>query len=537
MVPKKSYAEADNSIGGGFMFTALTEQSKVRKQVIEFKGYNHNSSIGDGEFYDMQNLSPDYYPVLSPRKPRGTVSQLITPNGLMHKNYLVYVDGTNLYYNGVIKGQVTDSKKQLVSMGAYILIFPDKKYYNTATDTFGSLEASFTTTGTVTVQGSTLDGTYADTATSLYAKITCTGIGANFKQYDGITISGSISVLNKTVVIQAIGTDYIVVAGKIGADTSHVGITVSRAVPDMNFITESENHIWGCSSIKHEIYSCKLGDPFNWNCYEGISTDSYTVTVGSDGEFTGAITYLGYVLFFKEDCIHKIYGSKPSNYQVMTSTCRGVMKGCEKSLAIVNETLYYMSCNGIVAYEGSIPESISHPFGDIKYTDGVAGSIGDKYYISMKNGSTYHLFVFDEKVGLWYREDNTNAIYFTTLDDKLYYIDGNTKKLMTIEGSDSETIQWYAYFSDFQEKDMNKKYVSKVQFRLELEKDSIFEAYIMYENSGIWNKITTIEGKMKRSVNAAIPIRRCDYYVIKLSGAGPCKLYSMVKTYTEGSDL
>src|SRR5699024_8801601 len=96
-------------------------------------------------------------------------------------------------------------------------------------------------------------------------------------------------------------------------------VTVSREIPDMDFLTESENRIWGCSSKNHEIYACKLGDPTNWNCFEGISTDSYSATIGSDGDFTGACTHLGNVLFFKEDSIHKVWGSRPADFQIANS--------------------------------------------------------------------------------------------------------------------------------------------------------------------------------------------------------------------------
>ena len=47
----------------------VTETS--RQMVDTFKGYNHNLRIGDGEFFDMRNMTSDYYPVLSPRGKRG----------------------------------------------------------------------------------------------------------------------------------------------------------------------------------------------------------------------------------------------------------------------------------------------------------------------------------------------------------------------------------------------------------------------------------------------------------------------------------
>lgn len=70
----------------------------------------------------------------------------------------------------------------------------------------------------------------------------------------------------------------------------------------------------------------------------GLNTDSYAVTVGAPGRFTGAVTFLGYVLFFKEDCLLKLFGTKPSNYQISQTNCRGVQQGSEKSLVIVTPT-------------------------------------------------------------------------------------------------------------------------------------------------------------------------------------------------------
>ena len=80
-------------------------------------------------------------------------------------------------------------------------------------------------------------------------------------------------------------------------------------MPELEYVTENANRVWGCNSKENIIYSCKQGDPTNWYCYNGIASDSYAVTVGSEGGFTGAATCMGYVLFFKENTIHKIYGS------------------------------------------------------------------------------------------------------------------------------------------------------------------------------------------------------------------------------------
>lgn len=517
-------------------FPQLREIPYNRRQVIEFKGYNHNPHISDGDFYDMENLSSSLYPILSPRKSRSTKHTLTKPNGLFAKNALAWVDGTDFYYNGEIRGQVTDTKKQFGSMGAYILIFPDKKIYNTFTSEFESLENSYTSSTTTFYVGSGLDGTPVDGGENVYTKIVSTGINVGFKQYDGITISGSIiEEFNKPATIQHIGDGFIVIQGLLTENTPQTTpITIKRSVPDMDYFTESENRLWGCSSANHEIYASKLGDPFNWNCYEGISTDSYAATIASDGDFTGAFTYNGIVLFFKEDIIHKVYGNKPSNFQIMGNACRGVAKGSEKSLAIVNETLYYLSRNGVVAFHGTMPESVSHALGEEAYTGGVAGAYGNKYYISMKDkAGNYPLFVLDEMLGTWHKEEVLKADSFVTLEGKLYFIESNN--IRTIDDSYSEAFDWYGVFGDFTDRSMMKKYVMRLQFLLELENDSVFEIWISYDN-GEWGKISSITTAGKRSYLVPVNTRRCDYYKIKLSGTGNFKLHSMAKVYAEGSD-
>ena len=80
--------------------------------------------------------------------------------------------------------------------------------------------------------------------------------------------------------------------------------------------------------------------------------------MGSPGDFTACFSYLGYPCFFKEEYIYKVYGSKPSNFQVMSSASLGVEKGSHKSLAIAGEILFYLSRVGVVAYSGGIPQSV-----------------------------------------------------------------------------------------------------------------------------------------------------------------------------------
>lgn len=192
--------------------------------------------------------------------------------------------------------------------------------------------------------------------------------------------------LNKTTVLKDVGDGYLLIVGPIDEDGSQTEpITIKRTVPDMDFYTVSENRLWGCSSKNHEIYASKLGSFRNFHCFDGVSSDSYTATIASDGDFTGAITYLGYVMFWKENAVYKVYGNRPSNFQIVEGMLRGVAKGCGKSLCIVNEVLYYKSESSVMSFQGALPTDVGAVL-EAGYGEAEAGRMGNKYYISMEMG-------------------------------------------------------------------------------------------------------------------------------------------------------
>ena len=577
-------------------YPKLTELPTAREMVDVFRGYNHNLRIGDGEFYDMTNLSSDHYPVLSPRPKRGIYATPSLPQGMIDKDSLCYVDGGDFIIDEyrVSMGLTADgSPKTLVSMGAYVIIMPDKKYVNTADLTdYGSIEATVDTKTTVSFQMCKADGTeyenivvhdtppsdpenmalWIDTSViphtlkqysstnemwtaiaSTYVKISATGIGVPFSVNDGVTISGikdeSLSDLNSSTVIWAKGQDYIVVTGIIEKVTTQEDqITVSRKMPNMDFIIESENRLWGCrygtainGEIVNEIYASKLGDFKNWNCFMGISTDSYAATVGTDGQFTGAITHLGYPLFFKENCVHKIYGNYPANYQIQTTACRGVQKGCERSLAIVNEILYYKARSAVCSFDGSLPVEMSSQLGEMTYENAVAGTLGNKYYISMKDvNGQYHLFVYDTLKGMWHREDNTEVVDFCNCRGDLYFIDRTDNQIKTVRGTgditENAAIKWGATTGVIGTDSPDKKYISRMDVRMSLEVGARVGFYAEYDSSGEWEHLFTMTGTKLGSFAVPIRPKRCDHLRLKIDGIGEAKIYSICKTVEQGSD-
>ena len=588
-------------------YPTLTELPTTRGIVDVFMGYNHNLRIGGGEFYDMTNLSSDNYPVLSPRSQRGVYATPSSPQGMARYDNLCYVDGTKLIVNQHpveigLSEKEEDCPKQLIRMGAYLIILPDKKWINLSDEGFtdwGNIEAAVTTTGTTTFHTCKVDGSdyenvvtgaaapeiteamekgeeeiplWLDTSEEIhsikqysksmsawvtigttYVKISATGIGKPFEVNDGVTISGienkQLSDLNNTVIVWAKGDDYIIVTGicdkKVEQKTA---ITLERRMPTMDFVIESENRLWGChygiarnGEVVNEIYASKLGDFKNWNCFAGVSTDSYAATVGTDGQFTGAITHLGYPLFFKENYVHKVYGNYPANYQIQTTACRGVEKGSHNSLAIVNEVLYYKARTGVCSYDGSLPVEVSAALGDVQYHAAAAGALGNKYYISMADeNEAYHFFVYDTKKGMWHREDDTQAASFCNCRGDLYYIDYDTKNIKTVKGTgvpETAPIKWQAVTGIIGTDSPDKKYISRMDVRMSLAVGTRVSFFAEYDSCGEWEHLFTMDGVKLRTF--AVPIRpqRCDHMRLKIIGTGDAKIYSICKTIEQGSDI
>ena len=595
------------------LYPKLKELETKQQSVEYFKGYNHNLRIGDGEFYDMKNMTSAHYPILSPRGKRGLYVSPENPQGMIAKDGLCYVDGRYFVMNEYridmgLSVEESDCPKQLVSMGAYVIILPDKKYINTADITdYGDIEATVTTGTSVSFTLGRADGTeyaaeytqaeepeapenmalwidtsqephtlkqwsqssgmWVDIATT-YVKIGCTGIGKAFEQYDGVTITGlkgveltdsgtgqalldgsELEALEGSAVIWAKGDDYIVVTGMLsGVKTISNTITLSRKMPVMDFVVESKNRLWGCrygqdanGNVVNELYASKQGSFKNWECFMSIATDSYRVTLGTDGQFTGAITHGGYPIFFKENCMHKVYGDYPANFQVQDTACRGVQKGCQRSLAIVNEVLYYKARSGVCAYDGSLPVEISGQMGEESYADAVAGVHGNKYYISMRNVVTggYHLFVYDASKGMWHREDDTRVEAFCSCGGEMYFIDHADKGIKTMFASGSEAekkVEWMVQTGVIGVDHPDKKYLSRITVRMSLDVGTRVRFFAQYDSMGQWEQLHTMTGTNLRTFSVPIRPRRCDHLRLRIEGEGDAKIFSIVKTIESGSD-
>ena len=580
-------------------YPKLKAGKSARVSTERFLGYDHRLRIRDGAFYDTRNLSGDQFPLLASRRPRSLAATLQDPGGLLEKDAPCWVADGTLYVNGLATAVtgLSAGEKQLVSMGAYVLIFPDKRYYNTAdpTDT-GSMEASYRSLGTVTYTPCDAEGqpyTIGSTGTTepeapangeiwidtgeeggvyrqwsqasvmwveiatVYTKISFTSRGQLpqlFRQYDGVTISGSqVDGLNGEKILYAVGgdentDDYAVVIGLLQAARTdeQQDLRIERRLPQMDYVCECRNRLWGCfygsdgEKNLNEIYCSALGDFKNFRQYLGLATDAWTASVGSDGPWTGVVNFLGTPCFFKENRIHRVSVSAQGAHRLEETVCRGVQKGSGKSLCVVGETLLYKSRTDVCAWQGGFPQSVSEALGEESYARAAAGSFGNKYYLSMQGeDGAWPLFVYDLGKGLWYREDALHALCFARCGESLYALDADTGKLWDLRGkagAPEGSFDWMAETGPQYYETPDRKYLGRYDFKLRLERGGRMRVWLNYDSGEDWVLAGEIEGRGLDTLLLPVLPRRCDHMRMRLEGQGELRLFSVTRVLRKGSD-
>ncbi len=601
---------------------SLNRLSGTRQMLRTFGGLNEGYACSEAELTAEKNFSSREFPALVTRKPRAKVRAIPKLNGCYHLNGMFTVEGSSIRYapdSGTVTtltNAVTDSEKQLVGIGTKILIWPDKKAFDTATGTMSTLGAVWENgTGTVEIVPCDSAGTtytvarYGRTepddpkdgqlflkvasmsspwqSSSLlevynaaqekwviitldYCKISATGIGKLFQSSDTITLSGTaagkadqwealdgerslIEVHDNWILTRATpGGVYFY--GKLihtgstakwvslnGNDTVECGsdyaVRLERQIPDLDYLTECDNRVWGCSSKENVVYACKLGDPTNWYDYRGLASDSYAVTLGSEGAFTGAATCLGYVLFFKENCIHKLYGTKPSDYQMAGIRCAGVAAGASKSLRVMNEVLFYLSLDGVMVWDGSLPQSVSASLKAEKLARVVraaGGTLGGRYYLYTTTAANERrLLVYDTARGIWHEEDAIGQEMCST-GRQLYLWDGATLWAADPDreetAGETDTVDYELCTGDIGLDTPDDKYLSRVTVRLDALETGVVSLWVSYDG-GAWEEAGHAQADEKYTrLNLPFAPARCDTLRLRLTGHGQIALRSIAMT-------
>lgn len=259
-------------------YQQIADNENTREMISQFRGYNHNYRIDAGEWYDMENLSSDNYPVMTPREKRALLVETDNVRGvLVTNNNLTYLDGNTLYYGsaeynlekyfrtgsstndrGDIVYTYDTTEQTLVRFGAYIILFPAGVYVNVVDESMGSITEAYDAPTGITITyricdstGASLqnllarndapedpaDGDYWLRTTNgaeglyvwvgylstweavatcyIYIEIPGAKLAEQFATGDAVYLNSSIGDINNGSIIQSIADDHMIVIGML----------------------------------------------------------------------------------------------------------------------------------------------------------------------------------------------------------------------------------------------------------------------------------------------------------------------------------
>jgi len=479
-----------------------TKKNKTKKYTYVFGGINRQESFSYGELSESENISFDAFPAISAGREEAEPSmsfdnsyEYISAGGGLVAAKFIEGEGLTLSYldekkDSALVGTTTfsdaaEGRRYAAKIGKYVVVFPDKLYLDLEKTDQGFIKMEKTVVVprlTAYINNDSIELTKDDFRTFRTTFKVGDVISITTVWYVGNDRGGSIS--DKKVIIRDLDWDnykvifdpnvFAVQKDNLECDK----VTFKTTAPDIKNLTVFGGRVWG-SDEEGKIHASKYNDPTVWEYFDLSSADSFALETDTTGEFTASCAMSDHVAFFKEDKIHRITGTKPSNFRHSVIYTNGVKKGADKTLSLKDGIIYYAGADGIYAYGGAESEKISAPLGDFCFSDGASVFYKDIYYISIKNDEKASLYGFDTEKKMWLKDgDKEFKNAFKFLGESLYADEkGEIKKIG--DGKDL-TRDMSVTFREFSEADGEQKGWSRLYIMARLKKGAKIKAEVDY---------------------------------------------------------
>lgn len=317
---------------------------------------------------------------------------------------------------------------------------------------------------------------------------------------------------------------------------------------------EHNNRIWGVDNAHNEIRASAQGNLKNWNDYRGLVSDSYAVSVGSDGAFTASFALEDTLFFFKEYSYTVLYGTRPSNFS--TNTVEGVVGMTEqgaKSLQVIGKSAYFMGNDSrFYRFSHTGMQCISEALGEQVFTPLSSAHGTEKYYLlAQKANGERCLLVYNTLTGVWWCEDADNIQSIFTLRTEaaaistyraqqggtdLYFSDILALEKRPVPTPQPNKINWFCESGILFSDDEYYRYVSDLKICFESEAGARLEVLAKFDEEQAYTPLASFVAQKTHVRSEKIPLKRCACLRLMFRGQGMSKIHSLSFKTTQGSE-
>ena len=537
--------------------------------------YRHLDGAPEGSIYEEINLSSEDGLVLTSRPGRYYRQWTSTYRHIYFGAYgdcLYHTEGRRFYYDGnLIEGLLlplpVDTERHFANFGSYVIIMPDRYYYQPSTGAYGPIGARVEFNAHLA-----LDSAAVVVDESSYDEVS--DLRDYFQVGDRVRLQLTYLPYQSTiperrdvyVTVIHVSDHYLRFPDEeypADCDSSNAQACICREAPPLEGMCVCHERLLGY--VGNTVYACRQGDVRNWYPKTDSDEEGYEKNTGHHKPFTACTVYRGKPVFFSEELISTVYGDRPCAFSVADQPIWGVMAGAPRSLLTVGGRLYYVSRHGVTVYDGDEAEILSDLLGE-RILSGVAGSDGRRYYLSAtveRDGEPRCMnFVYSLKTNLWHCEDGLACVDFVCHGGILYGLQSNradgTARLwrmsgepQAIDGDERSELDesgvlglgrfGYAVLgsaepcaalelAELAGDNPERGYLKRLMLRLAVGENSSVRVYLSCDGEP-YRLMTEVTATGRKWV--AIPIfpNRADSYRVRLEATNQFKLYGIGRMY------
>lgn len=519
---------------------ARLPRSLKRERVTErvFRGLKSAFGGGEGVCAGV-NISPHRSPLLATRPSRGLFAY---GRGTGAPHGMVWFDGSFIFARGgelftttegsVVNslGPVSDTDKSFFVFEGRLYIYPDKLYMESGNSMPKPIELD-----TGVIDNAAFGG---DTVT----------LPKGYVWSDwGFEAGDCLRVVNADDVNPTPEGYYRILSLRGGTATLATnlppvtGKTIfRRLVPNLTRCCVSGDRVYGIAG--KDIFVSGAGSATDF--YSRSKADSGSPVIlhsSTDGAYTALSPWQGYVVFFKEDRICKLLGSRSDSFTLRDTRSVGIPAHLADTLCEVGNALYYASFDGIYAYRGEEPEAVTG-FGGVTVTGGHGGRDGGAYCVALTADSGGVVGLFLPETGEWYPEDDPAVGAILDAGGFRYMQDGDGNIWKSARDG-------RAHGCTFDERHMGRPAVASVTFapdhfgepdgycltglflRVTGGVGGTLKVSIRYDEEGETPLGEYAGGMADRLLRVPLPLCFCDGSALKLDMTGDWVIHAIVKEY------